>query len=67
MLKTQIMPTVRGNKGDERLLNKDHKKIWSQIRRQFTPKIGQVTNSQVEIDRIVRNRLKESALANHYT
>jgi nucleoporin GLE1 len=54
VLKTQIMPIVRGKKDDQSMVNKDYRKTWSQLRRQFTPKIGQVTNSQAEIDRIVR-------------
>lgn len=52
-LKTQIMPLVRGNKGDDSMINAEWRKTWGNIRRSFVPKIGQVTNSQSEIDRIV--------------
>ncbi|KAG8905447.1 hypothetical protein FRB99_008944 [Tulasnella sp. 403] len=52
MLKTQIMPRVRGMKQDESMINPDWRKVWSATRRSFTPKIGQVTNSMSEINRI---------------
>lgn len=51
-LKKDIMPLVRGKKGDDSMLNSDWRKIWVTAKRFFTPKIGQVTNSQSAIDRI---------------
>lgn len=53
-LKKDIMPLVRGNKGDDTMLNSGWRKIWVAAKRFFTPKIGQVTNSRSAIDRIVR-------------
>ncbi|KAG8912938.1 hypothetical protein FRC01_004824, partial [Tulasnella sp. 417] len=51
-LKKDIMPLVRGNKGDDSMINSGWRKIWVTAKRFFTPRIGQVTNSQSAIDRI---------------
>ncbi|KAG9016023.1 hypothetical protein FRB90_003815 [Tulasnella sp. 427] len=51
-LKKEIMPLVRGNKGDDSMRNSEWRKVWIAAKRFFTPKIGQVTNSQSAIDRI---------------
>ncbi|KAG8876478.1 hypothetical protein FRB97_004139 [Tulasnella sp. 331] len=52
VLKTEIMPMVRPKKGNSSMVNPEWKKVWSTTRRSFTPKIGQVTNSMSEINRI---------------
>lgn len=44
---------VRPKKGDSSMVIPEWKKVWSATRRSFTPKIGQVTNSMAEINRIV--------------
>ncbi|KAG9000294.1 hypothetical protein FRB94_005556 [Tulasnella sp. JGI-2019a] len=51
-LKMEIMPMVRPRKGDTSMVNPEWKRVWSATRRSFTPKIGQVTNSISEINRI---------------
>ena len=46
------MKTVKGNK--------ETKAVWSALRRQITPKIGQLTNDEQTINRIVRPPIPES-------
>ena len=52
-LKKEVMPVVKNKSGN----SAEARTTWSNLRRQITPKIGQLTDDPAQISRVVRRSL----------